>query len=92
MAYDFPDDLVDLRRRFDAADARCRELSEALPPAVELLETDIDSSSEEFRPLNEARAQRLRLLEEIEGHAFWGGVDDAAEARNELRKAARETI
>lgn len=74
--YDIPDDLLALQRAYDQADAKVQELS---------------VGDEHREALKDARAERLRLVEEIHRHQFWGTVDNRHSADMALKKAARAT-
>lgn len=73
--YDIPDDLLALQRAYDQADARVQEL--------------VDGDDREA--LKAARAERLRLVEELHRHPFWSSVDNRHSADMALKKAARST-
>lgn len=87
--YDFPPDLIDLQRDFDAADRECVERSAAMPSGVEIVEGNIGDIAEQQAALKEARARRLDLAVALQGHEFWETVDNRFEAKDALRKAAR---
>jgi hypothetical protein len=88
--YTFPDDLIQLQRDFDAADRDCVELSTAMPSGVEIVEGNVGDMEEQQAALNEARARRLELAVTLQGHPFWEGVDNRFEAKDALRRAARQ--
>jgi hypothetical protein len=87
--FDIPGDLVDLQRAWYAADARCDELAAALPSALDVVAGTAAPTPEQEAELAEARAERLRLTEELQGHGWWAAVDDKLAAKAALRKAAR---
>lgn len=88
--YDFPPDLLDLQRAWYAADARCEEISAALPRAADVVSRHAAPAAEQEAELAEARAERLRLTQALQDHTWWATVDDRLAAKAALRLAARQ--
>lgn len=88
--YDFPPDLIDLQRNFDAADRECVERSAAMPSGVEIVEGNIGDIAEQQNALKAARARRLQLAEALQRHEFWTTVDNRFKAKDALRAVARQ--
>jgi len=84
--FSIPADLLDLQRAFCLADARCEEISAALPPSMAIYEgVEVDWSE-----LNRARAERIQILDQIAAHPWLASQgDQMGTARNALRAAAR---
>lgn len=87
--FDFPDDLLDLQRAWYAADIRCVEAGAALPPARDVAAGVAEPTTGQQAELSEARAERLRVTEALQGHSWWATVEDRFGAKAALRKAAR---
>ena len=88
--YDFPADLLQLQRDWYAADARCEEIGAAHPRAADVVAGTAQVSEAQHQELKQARAERWALTEQLQGHTWWGKVDDRLAAKAALRKAARE--
>ncbi|TYK45131.1 hypothetical protein [Actinomadura decatromicini] len=88
--YTFPDDLLQLQRDFDRAERRCQEISASIPSGVEIVEGNVDAIAEQQAALNEARAKRLEVVVALQGHPFWETVENRFDAKEALRKAARQ--
>lgn len=86
--YDFPEDLLQLQRDFDAADAECERVAAALPRALDIVVGAAEITPEQRAELEAARAQRLRIAERLQTHEWWSTVD-RAKAKEALRDAAR---
>ncbi|MEV4059746.1 hypothetical protein [Nonomuraea dietziae] len=84
-----PSDLLELKRAFLQLDARCEEISAALPSNVLVLAGQAEPDMEGQAELMEARSDRLRVVEEINAHPWWSGVDDRHAAWMALLKAAK---
>lgn len=87
--FDFPGDLIDLQRAWYAADARCVEVGAAQPSATDVAAGVAELTAEQQAALEEARAERLRITEALQGHNWWGTVEDRFAAKAALRDAAR---
>jgi hypothetical protein len=87
--FDVPADLLELKRDFLRLDARCEEISAALPSNVLVLAGQAEPDMEGQAELVEARSDRLRLVEEINAHPWWSGVDDRHAAWMALLRAAK---
>ncbi|GAA3311233.1 MULTISPECIES: hypothetical protein [Nonomuraea] len=87
--FDPPTDLLELKRAFNVIDARCEEISAALPSNVAVLEGKAEFDVERQAELVEARSDRLRLVEEINRHPWWSAVDDRHAAWRALHQAAQ---
>lgn len=86
--FDFPADLLELQRAYNAADARCVEIGNALPGARAIIEgADVD-----FTELGQARAERLDLAVQLQQHPWWETLDKSnrVNGRLALRKAAQD--
>ncbi|WP_329521137.1 hypothetical protein [Spirillospora sp. NBC_01491] len=86
--FDFPDDLLQLQRDFYAADRRCGEISASHPRAADIVTGVAEVTAEQRAELAAARAERLRITEQMQGHTWWETVDVAA-AKAALRKATQ---
>ncbi|GAA2411130.1 hypothetical protein GCM10010404_81310 [Nonomuraea africana] len=88
--FDLPSDLVELKREWFAVDDHCRKLAGALPSNVAVLEGKAERDMEGEAALAEARAERLRILEQINSHPWWEEkASDRHQAWIALAKAAR---
>lgn len=87
--YNFPPDLLELQRAFFAADARCEDIAATHPRAVDIAAGEAALSEDQREKLEQARAERLRLVEALQDHGWWSTVAGVQAARAELRKAAR---
>jgi hypothetical protein len=85
-----PDDLIDLQRRFFTADAECERIAATLPRSTDIAAGRAEISPEQRAELEQARAERLRLVQEIYRHHWWSMVPNAHEARMAVRAAARK--
>ncbi|MEU0521562.1 hypothetical protein [Streptosporangium sp. NPDC006007] len=83
----FPDDLLVAQRAYWEADARVREVVDALPSSQEVLEGAM--TDEQRQLLAEVREQRLLALEVLNNNPWWEGVDDRYAAWARLQEAAR---
>src|SRR5260370_28612791 len=92
--HDIPADLIDLKRAFLAADRRCAELAERLPPNFDAVGSFVlaEVPVELARGLEAARAERLRIVLAKAAHPFWDGVDNRALADLEVTRAAEEAM
>lgn len=88
--YDFPDDLLQLQRAFDAAEERCVELAAALPSGMEIAEGTAGDIAEQQDELQQERANRLDLVVKLQGHPWWEASGNRFQAKEALRKAARQ--
>lgn len=86
--YAFPNDLLDLQRAYNAADARCHEIGNTLPGARAIVEDGLDV---DFTELGNSRAARLELAVQLQQDPWWKTIDkgDRVNARLALKKAAR---
>lgn len=87
--FDFPADLLNLQRAWYTADARCVEAGAALPSGRDVAAGVAEPTVEQQAELAEARAERLRITEALQGHPWWASVDDKRAAKAALRAAAR---
>lgn len=87
--FDFPPDLIDLQRRFDAADLRCEEVAATLPAGVDVAAGTASVSEEQQAELRDARAVRLELAQALQAHEWWTTVDNVFEAKQALRRVSR---
>lgn len=77
MAYDGPDDLLDLKKAFLAAGARLQELS--APEAYDRAAWD------------EVHAEQQRLALELHRHPWWAGQENRYKADMDLLAAAKQS-
>lgn len=87
--YDFPADLLDLQRAWYVADARCEEIAASHPPAVDVVAGTATVTDAQYAELKQARAARWALTVDLQGHDWWGTVEDRLAAKAALRAAAR---
>jgi hypothetical protein len=87
--FDLPSDLIELQREFLALDATCERLSASLPSNLAVLEGEAEPDLQGQAELEEARTNRLRVVEEVNAHPWWSGVPDRHAAWMALRKAAK---
>ncbi|GAA2701382.1 hypothetical protein [Nonomuraea recticatena] len=87
--FDLPTDLLQLKKEFNELDARCEEISAALPSSVLILAGQAEPDVERQAALVEARSERLRLVEEINSHPWWQTVDNRHSAWMALQAAAK---
>jgi hypothetical protein len=76
MAYDGPDDLLELKRAFLAAGIRLQELN--APEAYDRAAWD------------EVHAEQQRLALELHRHPWWAGQENRHKADMELLAAAKQ--
>ncbi|GAA2657666.1 hypothetical protein GCM10010412_028520 [Nonomuraea recticatena] len=86
--FDVPADLLELERDFLQLDDRCGKISAALPSPLAVLEGKADPDPEGQADLLEARSERLRIVEQIHRHPWWGGVSNRYDASMALRRLA----
>jgi|GEM_PF-2849627 len=89
MSDEIPADLLDLQRAFYEADARVQEVADAMPSPVAVLAGEAEVSEGQREELAAARAERLRIVDELYRHPWFTTVDDPHKARMALQKAAR---
>lgn len=89
MTYEFPTDLIDLQRRFDAANRRCEELAATHPKAVDIVAGTAQLTEEQAAVYAAAWAERAKLVLGLHRHPWWLEVGDRREAKEALRAAAR---
>jgi hypothetical protein len=87
--YDIPDDLLQLKRDYLAADQRCHEIADGLPSSVSVLAMEMEPDPGGQADLVEARAERLLALEEMNRHSWWSSAGDRYAAGVALMKAAK---
>lgn len=87
---DIPSDVLELKRAYLAADARCQKLSAALPSSVAVLAGEADIDGEAHAALLEARSDRLEALERLNAHPWWSTVEQRYDAWMRLNRAAQE--
>lgn len=81
----FPDDLLAAQRAYWEADARVREVVDALPSSQEVLEGAM--TDEQRQLLAEVREQRLLALEALNNNPWWAGQRDRYAAWKRLQEA-----
>lgn len=86
---ELPEDVIEARRAYDAADDRVRELTAAMPSSVDVAEGRATFEPLAMADLLEARAERLRLLGVLRDLPWWGTVPSMVDAEKQLRIAAR---
>lgn len=87
--YDLPEDLIQLKRDFLAADAECREIAEQLPSSVAVLAGEAEPDLGRQAQLDAARARRLEVVRQLYRHEWWATVDNRYQADVALTKAAK---
>lgn len=89
--FDIPADLLELQRAWYAADARCQEISAALPRSADVAAGVAEPTPGQRDELAAARAERLRLTETLLEHGWWATVEKKHRlpAKAALREAAR---
>lgn len=89
--FDFPPDLLDLQRAWYAANTRCVEAGAALPSGRDVAAGVAEPTEQQQAELAEARAERLRITEALQGHGWWVTVEAKHKlpAKAALRVAAR---
>jgi len=87
--YDLPDDLIDLRRAFLAAQERLAELGRAMPSHTMVAAGEAEPATEGQRQAWwDAQKECQRLAVEIHRHSWWETVDSRQKAERALRDAA----
>ncbi|WP_157253236.1 hypothetical protein [Nonomuraea typhae] len=89
---DIPADVLELKRQYYAADARCYEIAAGLPSSVDVVNLEAEPDPERQADLVEARSDRLRLVEEINRHPWLAGGENRHARWMALSKAARESV
>lgn len=87
--YAIPAELIALQRDFFAAHDHCQTLAAGLPTAADLIAFDTDTDDARHTEFNEARAERLRLVESLQSHPWWPTTDNRFNAQRALYKATR---
>lgn len=87
--HDLPDDLIQLKRAWYAADVRRTELAAAEPAPTAIAALEADLSDEQRQAWADAHAELLRLTEALHAHPYWAATDDPMGGQAALRKAAR---
>ncbi|WP_204074728.1 hypothetical protein [Planotetraspora phitsanulokensis] len=87
--YAFPADLLQAQRDFFAAEARVKELCDALPSSIDVANMEAEITDEQREALQAARAEQLDLVMKLHRHEWWSTVDNRHLAGLELRKAAK---
>lgn len=97
--YEFPDELLKAQRAYYEADAKVQKLADALPSSVEVLAGTAFEDEEQRiavadtrAQLEEARAERLAIIDVLYGDEYWTKVDDQHAARMALQKAAKSAL
>ncbi len=85
---EFPPELIEAQRAFWAAERRVEEIVARLPSGSAVV-AGAAIAEQDRRELEEARAERGRLLDVLYGHPFWEGHAAPEHAREALRRAAR---
>lgn len=87
-----PKELVELYAEFLRLDAECERISAELPPAVSETGEVVAMAEADRSTLDAARAERLRVMDEVHQHPWWAEVDSVQQARVAMRAAAQETM
>lgn len=88
--YNVPADLLDAQRAFYTADELAQEIADAMPSSVAIAAGEATIPDEQRQALEEARAERGRLIDVLYGpHHWWGTVGDKYAARMALQQAAK---
>jgi hypothetical protein len=85
-----PPKLVQLRRDFDATEARCEEIGATFPRPTAIAAGIAAPTAEQVAALDAARAERGRILGEMLADSWWDSVPNYLAGREALRAAARE--
>lgn len=85
--YDFPPDLLQLRRDFDTASQRAEDTAAHMPSWADIAAGAAAVSEEQTAELEGARAEARRYAVALSGHPWWAG-QDRSKAGEALRKAA----
>jgi hypothetical protein len=86
--YEPPDDLLQKRRDFLAAQERLSALGRAMPSAAAVAALEAEPPTEEQRQeWLDAQAACRTLAVEIQEHVWWREVDNVQAARRALEKA-----
>lgn len=87
----FPPELVDAQRAFWTAEKRVAEIVARLPSGAAIVAGEAAISEEDRAELEEARAERGRLVEFLYAHEFWKDAPEPERLRQALRRVARES-
>ena len=87
--HEIPDDLLELKRAFLAAEDRRREVGLAMPAPTAVAAKEADISDEERQAWKGACDESARLVEEIHRHPWWETVDNRYDADVQLLKLAK---
>ncbi|MGP4092916.1 hypothetical protein [Nonomuraea sp. KM90] len=84
-----PPAAIEAQRAFDAADAECRRISDALPSSVAVAAGEAIVTEEQRVELQAARDARMAALHALLAVKRWDGDGGPKEAEAALRQAAR---
>jgi hypothetical protein len=87
--YTFPEDLFQAQRDFFAAEARVKEICDAMPSSLDVANLEAEITDEQREALQVARAVQVDIVMKLHRHEWWSTVDNRYEAGLELRKAAK---
>ncbi|MFG2091656.1 MULTISPECIES: hypothetical protein [unclassified Spirillospora] len=87
--YYIPGDLIAAQGAYQLADEQCERISGALPRSADIADGRAEITARQESELSTARRERLRLVEELNGHPWWNSVDNRHLAKQALRKVAR---
>jgi hypothetical protein len=73
--YEFPEDLLQAQRDFFAAEARVKELCDALPSSIDVANMEAEITDEQREALQAARAEELDIVMKLHRHEWWSTVD-----------------
>lgn len=90
MAYEIPSELIDIQRAWFAAHAHLLEVSAKLPLGQDIVAGEAEISDEQRAELEAARAEELRLIDELYDDKWRAGMDNESAYRKQLQDAARE--
>jgi hypothetical protein len=86
--YDLPEDLLQMRRDFLAAERRLSELGEAMPAPTAIAAGEAEVPDEQREEWWTVQAECRRLAVGIQTHSWWASVDNRQKAERALRDAA----
>ncbi|MEU4224253.1 hypothetical protein AB0F17_08165 [Nonomuraea sp. NPDC026600] len=90
--YEVPDDLLQKRVDFVAAQTRLSTLGRSIPSAAAVAALEAEPPTEEqLQEWRDVQAKCRTLAAEIQVHAWWAKVDNRQAAEKALREAADKT-
>ncbi|WP_371785433.1 hypothetical protein [Streptosporangium subroseum] len=90
-AYEFPNDLIEIQRDYEQANARVEKLVAALPSALDVMTGKPKTTDKQQDEVQKAREVLLQAQEKRDQHPWLQDIDDQYAARMQLWKAARSS-